>query len=74
MPITIKNYKGRLNKADFRREVVFVVNLYMVFSKNERGKKIKEIFDKGIERLYRAGKLEKLYHKYHEPYPDFDIQ
>lgn len=37
---------------------------YMIFQQTERGRELAEIWDKGMERLHKSGKLQKMYEAY----------
>lgn len=74
MKSTIKNVDVPVNMEDYRIENIRNLNLYMLFSKTKRGEAIRQIFDNGIERLFRSGKLKKIFDKWNQDFPAFDIQ
>ncbi|WP_158972426.1 ABC transporter substrate-binding protein [Paraglaciecola sp. L3A3] len=63
---TMKNY-------DFQMEDISQLDLYMIFTDNARGQRLKDIYDNGIDKLIQNDELRKLYEKYHflEQIPDF---
>ena len=54
---------------NYRMEPLMEFPLYMVFTPNPRGERIKAIFDKGVEALYQSGKLQEIYRKWDIPMP-----
>jgi ABC-type amino acid transport substrate-binding protein len=56
--------KGKITANDFDIVDISHLNLYMIFTDNERGHRLKNIFDTGIEKLRQQGKLRKIYEKY----------
>jgi len=71
---TIKKNDITFDMNDYRIEVIVSINLYMTFSSTERGKKIKDLYDKGIEQLFRTGELEEIYKKWKNEFPELDIK
>lgn len=55
---------GKFKAEDYVIVNVSRLNLYMIFTDNERGGKLKEIFDHGIDKLKQQGELRKIYEKY----------
>lgn len=51
--------------SDYQLEDVSRLRLYMVFSKNERGQHLNDIFEQGMAKLIQNGQLSKIYKKYH---------
>jgi len=56
---------GELHATDFQLEDIGQSNLFMIFSDNARGQRLKGIFDSGIAKLNQKGQLRKIYEKYH---------
>lgn len=52
------------NPVDYTRKTVLELKLYVVFSDNDKGKKLAEIFDKRFSELLEQGKIKKIYDKY----------
>lgn len=44
---------------------------YPLFNTTERGQKVREMYESGIRRLHKAGKLRPIYKKWGYSYPDF---
>lgn len=57
--------KGELQAANFQLEDIGQLNLYLIFTNNVRGQRLKSIFDSGIDKLIQEGQLRKIYEKYH---------
>jgi len=49
---------------DYRIEQLLQLNLYLAFTKNDRGKQLKTIWDKNFEILLKNGSIKKLYDQY----------
>jgi ABC-type amino acid transport substrate-binding protein len=63
-----KQQSGSLDTSktsDFRLKDISSLNLFMIFSDNPRGKRLRDIFDAGMENLIDSGELSKMYKKYH---------
>ena len=58
---------------DYRIEPVGKRTYHPVFNISVRGKAIMDLYDRGIERLYRSGELRKIFKKWKHPYPAYDI-
>ena len=50
---------------DFKIKDISSLNLFMIFSDNARGQRLKDIFDAGMAKLIQSGELRKIYEKYH---------
>lgn len=44
-----------------------------VFSDTPRGRRIRRLYDEGIERLYHSGRLREIFEKWGQPLPHYDI-
>lgn len=44
-----------------------------VFKDSPRGRQLKDLFDRGIEQLHRSGQLQKIFEKWHHPYPEYHL-
>ncbi len=58
----IKNNK--VNMKPYQLEIIWSNNVYMSFAKTEKTKKLIEIYDKQIMKLFKSGELKKLYEKW----------
>jgi polar amino acid transport system substrate-binding protein len=56
---------GELQASDFQLEDIGESELFMIFSDNARGQRLKVIFDTGMAKLIQKGQLRKIYEKYH---------
>ncbi len=54
------NYKS----VNYARKTIFNLKLYVVFTDNDKGKKLAEIFDKRFSILLKKGEIRKMYDKY----------
>lgn len=63
--LTIKKMGER--PEDYTQIEVYRKNLYVPFSKNARGQKLENIFNKGMRKIYENGTLEKLMKKHQIP-------
>ncbi len=61
---TDEDRKFDFDKKDLVLSVVSQVQLFMVFSNNERGHKLREMYEEGTRRLHADGRLQALYTKY----------
>ena len=50
--------------ADYKQQKILELNLYIVFSNNDKGKKLAEIFDRRFSMLQKNRDIKKLYDKY----------
>jgi len=62
---TLDNKQQKLYKIDKLEEV----NLRMAFANSSRGKRIKVLYELGIQNLHKSGKLLDIYKKYQHVYP-----
>ncbi|KXI28471.1 hypothetical protein AX660_15370 [Paraglaciecola hydrolytica] len=51
--------------AEYQLVDINHLNLFMIFSDNARGQKLKDIFDQGMTRLIEKDQLRPIYEKYH---------
>lgn len=58
----VKN--GTLDSSLFERQTILKLKLYTVFRKDERGKRLAQLFDKGMKRLLESGQLKNMYIDY----------
>lgn len=56
---------GELQASDFQLEDIGKSDLFMIFSDNARGQRLKVIFDSGMAKMIQEGQLHKTYEKYH---------
>ncbi len=52
------------NEADYIRNTLLELKLFFVFTNNDRGKQLAQIFDKNFDELLKKGEIKKLYNKY----------
>ena len=57
------------DKSEFELVDIGSLNLYMAFSKSERGKQIAQLFDGRFAELKKSGKLTEIYSKYQQTLP-----
>lgn len=57
------------DKSEFELVDIGSLNLYMAFSKSERGKRIAKLFDGRVTELKKSGKLAEIYNKYQQTLP-----
>lgn len=62
-----------LDMNDYRIEPVGKRSYLPVFNISFRGKAVMDLYDRGIERLHRSGELRKIFQKWSQPYPAYDI-
>ncbi|HCY87680.1 MAG TPA: hypothetical protein DHV36_21275 [Desulfobacteraceae bacterium] len=67
--------KGRheMDPDNFRIEPLGRRSYRPVFKRSERGKRLMEIYNRGIETLHRSGKLRAIFDKWGHSYPMYDI-
>lgn len=53
----------KIDKKDFRIEVLKKLNLYMAFQGTEKGKELADIFDRRFEELLESGEIKRIYEK-----------
>ncbi len=56
--------KLKLDSNDYIRKSFHTKSLFVPFTKNARGKKMADIFDSGLVKIYESGELEKIVKKY----------
>ncbi|MGS2721268.1 substrate-binding periplasmic protein [Paraglaciecola aestuariivivens] len=65
----LDNYQTEPNELAERKEFelhdISSLKLYMIFTNNQRGQKLKILFDQGMRDLAKNGELSKIYAKYH---------
>lgn len=72
----LQNYSKQIEKMDMSKyEVVNIKTgqLYFSFPKNERGKKIRDMYDRGVESLDRET-ISRIYKKWGVNVPSYDLQ
>jgi len=57
------------NPERFTIQTVHVIELYMSFTKNKNGKKLRELYDIGIQKALKNGELNKVYKKWKQKRP-----
>ena len=60
-----QNSKATLKAADYQLADIHHLNLFMIFSDNARGQRLKNIFHKGMASLIEKDQLRPIYEKYH---------
>lgn len=56
--------KDAIHGSGYQLEDIHRSNLYMIFTDNARGQRLKTLFDSGMDKLIQQGRLRKLYEKY----------
>lgn len=56
--------KGKIKAQDYTIVDISQLNLFMIFTDNARGDKLKNIFEAGMTKLIQQGELRKIYEKY----------
>ena len=69
MKSTIEKMTPTINMNDYRIEDISKSEIFMLFSKTQRGRQIRDIYDQGVERLHKSGELPLIYAKYERDYP-----
>jgi len=59
---------------DFAVEPAGQRSYHPLFSDSERGRKVMELYDRAMERLWRQGALQPIFRRWNHPVPDYDIQ
>ncbi|MBF0573699.1 MAG: transporter substrate-binding domain-containing protein [Desulfamplus sp.] len=59
-----KKYANQYLEQDFIRQTFLELKLFVVFTFDERGRKLAAIFDRRMEELLKKGEIKKLYNKY----------
>ncbi len=62
-----------IDMDDYQIEPVGKRTYHPVFKKSDRGKHIMDLYDRGMESLYKSGKLEFIFKKWNHPFPGYDI-
>jgi len=70
---SLSKNKIRFNMDDFRIEPIGKRSYRPIFNATERGKKIMELYDRGMEHLFKTGKLRDIFQKWGHPLPLYDI-
>lgn len=73
MMLTLGSTDIALDADEYQIERIYNSQLYMLFRDSTRGQIIRDIFDRGIERLYCLGKLQTIFEKWNRPVPDYTI-
>lgn len=63
----------RFDPGDFRIEPAGSRQYRPVFAMSERGRRIMELYDRGMETLYRNGALQRIYARWGQPLPHFSF-
>jgi polar amino acid transport system substrate-binding protein len=78
--ITVLNWdvaRYKLNEAQVKKFRIIEKEvssfLYLGFTRSDRGRKIKKLFEQGFNRLIGTEKIKNIYIKYHIEMPDFSI-
>jgi ABC-type amino acid transport substrate-binding protein len=66
--ITLGEMSGSINESDFMMFPIIDIPLYMSFTRSEKGKEVKALYDQGIENLKATGELEAIYQKWNEDF------
>jgi len=69
---SIKENVLPFNMDDFEIQEVGRRSYYPLFNTNERGKQLMKVYEDGILKLHKSGKLKSIYDKWGHQYPDFD--
>lgn len=69
---SIKENNIPYDEKDFDIRKVGSRSYHPMFRVNDRGKAVMKMYDEGIYRLHKAGKLRPIYEKWGHAYPDFD--
>ncbi len=70
---SIRNSKLAFDRTHFGIEPVGKRSYHPVFSTSERGKRIMELYDRGMEALHQSGTLQQIFSKWHFPVPTYDM-
>lgn len=62
------------NRDEFAIEPVGRRSYHPLFADSERGRTVRDLYDRGMERLRREGRLEPIFSRWHYPLPEYDIQ
>lgn len=57
---------GLSDRLTMAPDVISGLKYYLIFRNNEKGRKLAEIWDKGMERLHSSGELQQLYGRYED--------
>ena len=60
---------GVIDPKDLHVETILKLNVYLAFADNDRGRKLRKIFDDRMAELVKTGELEPLYEKWGLRYP-----
>jgi len=69
LELSKKELEQKVPAQRFQIKDIGYFELHMAFSKNDKGKKIKALFDMRIKALLIEGRLEQIYDKYNIPFP-----
>lgn len=56
--------KGLIDTTKYEIVTLLKLNLYLAFTNNEKGKRLKEIFDTRFPQMVASGEIKKLYDKW----------
>jgi ABC-type amino acid transport substrate-binding protein len=57
--------KGLSQASNYKLVDISRLNLFMIFSDNAKGQRLKDLFELGMANLVQKGQLTKIYEKYH---------
>lgn len=69
---SLKENSIKFDNIDFDTQKVGTRSYHPLFNTTERGLAIKKMYEDGIYKLHKAGKLKPIYEKWGYDYPDFD--
>ena len=61
--------EGVVDPKDLQVETILKLNVYLAFADNERGRKLRKIYDDRMAELVKTGELKPLYEKWQLKYP-----
>lgn len=66
----VDNVLGRASQPErFRRTHIAELPLYLAFARSDKAKALRELFDKRMAELVRAGELKPIFERWQQPYP-----
>ena len=61
---TMNKFAGKFDTSEFQVATVYSEDLYMCFTKSQRGQRLADIFDQRMKKLSDAGELKRIYAKW----------
>lgn len=61
---------SHISKSDYTFVPLQVITCYPGFTRSPKGEKLKEVWDQGVERIYKSGELHAIYKKWNMEVPD----